>query len=91
MTFAIRSGLLSPGDRLPTIETLAQMTYVSKPVIGEAVKVLRGHGVRESKRGVQGGVTVVSEDIPVTLKRMTAGWRKAALKSSKSRHDAQSR
>jgi DNA-binding FadR family transcriptional regulator len=79
ITFAIRSGLLKPGDRLPTIEMLADLTDVSKPVIGEAVKVLRDHGVLESKRGVQGGVTVVSEDIPVTLMRRTAGWRGAAL------------
>ena len=79
ITFAIRSGLLKPGDRLPTIEVLAEMTDVSKPVIGEAVKVLRDHGVLESKRGVQGGVTVVSEDVPLTLMRRTAGWRRSAL------------
>jgi len=79
ITFAIRSGLLKPGDRLPTIENLAEMTDVSKPVIGEAVKVLRDHGVLNSKRGVQGGVTVVSEDIPVTLMRRSVGWRSAAL------------
>ena len=79
ITFAIRSGLLQPGDRLPTIEELAEMTDVSKPVIGEAVKVLRDHGVLQSKRGVQGGVTVVSEDVPVTLMRRTAGWRRSAL------------
>ncbi len=79
ITFAIRSGWLKPGDRLPTIEVLAEMTDVSKPVIGEAVKVLRDHGVLRSKRGVQGGVTVVSEDVPVTLMRRTAGWRSAAL------------
>jgi GntR family transcriptional repressor for pyruvate dehydrogenase complex len=79
ITFAIRSGLLKPGDRLPTIEVLAEMTDVSKPVIGEAVRVLRDHGVLESKRGVQGGVSVVSEDIPVTLIRRTQGWRGAAV------------
>ena len=79
ITFAIRSGLLKPGDRLPTIEILAEMTEVSKPVIGEAVRVLRDHGVLESKRGVQGGVSVVSEDIPLSLMRRCAVWGSAAL------------
>lgn len=79
ITFAIRSGLLRVGDRLPTIDGLAKLTGVSKPVIGEAIKVLRDNGVLESKRGATGGVTVVSEDIPVTLIRLRAKWREAAL------------
>lgn len=77
--YAIRSGALRPGDHLPTIEVLAEVTNVSKPVIGEAVKVLRQHGVLATKRGVQGGVSVVSDDIPADLMRATAGWREATL------------
>lgn len=79
VTFAIRSGLLRVGDRLPTIDTLTKLTGVSKPVVTEAVKVLRDAGVLESKRGATGGVTVVSEDVPVTLIRIRAKWREAAL------------
>lgn len=79
ITFAVRSGLLRVGDRLPTIDMLAKLTGVSKPVIGEAIKVLRDNGVLESKRGATGGVTVVSEDVPVTLIRLRAKWREAAL------------
>ena len=79
ITFAIRSGLLRVGDRLPTIDTLTILTGVSKPVVTEAVKVLRDNGVLESKRGATGGVTVVSEDIPVNLIRLRAKWREAAL------------
>lgn len=79
IVYAIRSGLLEPGDRLPSIERVAELTDVSKPVVGEAVRVLRGHGVVESKRGVQGGVTVVSDEIPPELMRMASGWRDAAL------------
>jgi len=79
VTFAIRSGLLRVGDRLPTVDALAQLTDVSKPVIGEAIKVLRDNGVLESKRGATGGVTVVSEDIPVTLIRLQTKWRESAL------------
>lgn len=79
VVYAIRSGLLEPGDRLPTIEELAGMTSVSKPVIGEAVKVLRQHGVLATKRGVQGGVTVLSDEIPTSLMRIANGWREATL------------
>jgi GntR family transcriptional repressor for pyruvate dehydrogenase complex len=79
IVYAIRSGLLTPGTRLPTIEELASMTSVSKPVIGEAVKLLREHGVLETKRGVQGGVTVVSDQIPTSLMRLATGWREATL------------
>ncbi len=79
IVYAIRSGLLAPGDRLPSIERVAELTDVSKPVVGEAVRVLRNHGVVESKRGVQGGVTVVSDEIPLELMRMAPGWRDAAL------------
>ena len=78
IVFAIRSGVLRAGDRLPTIEALAESTGVSKPVIGEAVRVLREHGVVESKRGVQGGVTVLTEEVPVDLLRIP-GWREAGL------------
>lgn len=79
VTFAIRSGLLRVGDRLPTIDTLTKLTGVSKPVVTEAIKVLRDNGVLESKRGATGGVTVVNEDVPVTLIRIRAKWREAAL------------
>jgi GntR family transcriptional regulator, transcriptional repressor for pyruvate dehydrogenase complex len=79
ITFAIRSGLLRVGDRLPTIDSLAKLTGVSKPVVGEAIRLLRDNGILESKRGATGGVTVVSEDIPVTLIRLRAKWREAAL------------
>lgn len=41
--------------------------------------MLRDNGVLKSKRGATGGVTVDSEDIPVTLIRLRAKWREAAL------------
>lgn len=78
IVYAIRSGLLQNGDRLPTIEELAEATGVSKPVVGEAVRVLRDNGVVASKRGVQGGVTVITDDVPMGL-LATRGWRTAAL------------
>lgn len=78
LVYAIRSGLLRKGDRLPTIEDLAESTGVSKPVVGEAVRLLREHGVVASKRGVQGGVTVITDDVPVDL-LLARGWRRADL------------
>jgi DNA-binding FadR family transcriptional regulator len=78
IVYAVRSGLLRAGDRLPTIESLARSTGVSKPVVGEAVRVLRDSGIVETKRGVQGGVTVVEEEVPSDLLRI-GGWRDATL------------
>lgn len=78
IVYAIRAGLLRSGDRLPTIEELAEATGVSKPVVGEAVRVLRENGVVASKRGVQGGVTVITDDVPIGL-LPPRGWRKADL------------
>jgi GntR family transcriptional regulator, transcriptional repressor for pyruvate dehydrogenase complex len=78
IVYAVRSGLLRAGDRLPTIEGLARSTGVSKPVVGEAVRLLRSSGLVETKRGVQGGVTVVEEEVPSDLLRI-GGWREAAL------------
>ncbi len=78
IVYAIRAGILRAGDRLPSIEELAASTGVSKPVVGEAVRLLRAHGVAESKRGVQGGVTIVTDDVPVEL-LPAHGWRHAHL------------
>src|SRR5690606_18824511 len=64
IVLGIRSGLIAPGDQLPTIEALAELTGVSKPVVGEAVRVLREHHVVATKRGVSGGITVLSDEIP---------------------------
>lgn len=79
ITFAIRAGIFRPGDRLPRIEDLARQMGVSKPTISEALRVLSGGGVVEVQRGATGGVVVRSHDVPVTLMRMAAGGRAAAL------------
>ncbi|MGD2103019.1 MAG: FCD domain-containing protein [Acidimicrobiia bacterium] len=70
IVFAIRSGRVRAGDRIPTIEAIASETGVSRPVVGEAVRVLREYGVVESKRGTNGGVSVLTEDIPIDLLRI---------------------
>jgi GntR family transcriptional repressor for pyruvate dehydrogenase complex len=67
LVFGIRSGEYTVGERLPAIGELARQFGVSKPTVGEAVRILSRHGVVASKRGVTGGVTVTRDDIPTAL------------------------
>lgn len=67
IVFAIRSGIFGVGERLPSIEKLAEAFKISKPTVGEAIRVLVESGVVESRRGVNGGVTVLDDTMPVTL------------------------
>jgi GntR family transcriptional regulator, transcriptional repressor for pyruvate dehydrogenase complex len=64
ITFAIRAGAFAPGDRMPHIGELAKSMQVSKPVIGEALKVLSQSGVLQVQRGIKGGLTVLTTEIP---------------------------
>lgn len=64
ITFAILSGAFNAGDRLPNIEALGRLMGVSKPVIGEALKVMAGAGVLRAIRGIHGGVEVTTNDVP---------------------------
>jgi DNA-binding FadR family transcriptional regulator len=67
---AIRSGLYRPGDRLPTILELAAAMGVSKPTIGEAIRILAREGVVRAYRGATGGTVVERSDVPVALLRV---------------------
>jgi DNA-binding FadR family transcriptional regulator len=67
IVFGIRSGVYEVGEKLPPVATLADQFGVSKPTIGEAVRLLADNGIVQSKRGVTGGVTVVKDDIPTSL------------------------
>ena len=80
ITFAIRSGAYRVGDRLPSVEQMAHDMQVSKPTVGEAIRVLSEYGVVKSRRGVHGGVTVVADNIPTTLLRLTQGPAKSTLR-----------
>jgi DNA-binding FadR family transcriptional regulator len=80
ITFAIRSGAFAVGERLPSVETMARDMNVSKPTVGEAIRVLAGRGVVESRRGVKGGVTVTDDNIPITLLKLTDGPNDTSLR-----------
>jgi DNA-binding FadR family transcriptional regulator len=80
IVFAIRSGAVGVGERLPSIEHLAETFQVSKPTVGEAIRVLVDYGVVESRRGVHGGVTVIEDNVPVTLLGMSGPRRELSAR-----------
>src|SRR3954470_25048016 len=80
ITFGIRAGVHKVGEKLPPIGELARQFGVSKPTIGEAVRILALHGVVVSKRGVTGGVTVASDDIPTALLGLVPERRQTDLR-----------
>ncbi len=75
ITFAILSGAFNSGERLPNVEALAKTMGVSKPVIGEALKVLIKAGVVKAQRGYQGGLSVDNIDVPDSIVALTAPLR----------------
>jgi DNA-binding FadR family transcriptional regulator len=72
LAFAILAGAYAPGERLPHIDELARMMGVSKPVIGEALKVLSKDGTILVQRGLNGGLTVGRSDISDKITATTA-------------------
>lgn len=72
ITFAIRAGAFASGDRLPPIDSLSRTMKVSKPVIGEALKVLSRAGVLRVQRGINGGQTVLTSEIPGDIMALSA-------------------
>src|SRR5262245_57797192 len=79
INFVIRSGAVATGERLPQIDELSEMMQVSKPVIGEALKILSDAGIVETKRGLGGGVVVVRDEIPMRLMNRSPFWQRFGL------------
>ena len=67
ITAAISSGRFLPGSRLPNIDALARTMEVSRPTVGDALRMLADAGVVETRRGNLGGVVVTSSLIPPRL------------------------
>lgn len=79
ITFAILSGAYAPGERLPNIEQLSRAMGVSKPVIGEALKILTQAKVVRAQRGSSGGLTVLTNNVPESVMALTAPLRHLSL------------
>jgi GntR family transcriptional repressor for pyruvate dehydrogenase complex len=75
ITFAILSGTFLPGERLPNIEQLAHAMGVSKPVIGEALKILAREKIVRVQRGSSGGVFVETDNVPDSVMGLTTPLR----------------
>jgi DNA-binding FadR family transcriptional regulator len=73
--YAILSGAFRPGERLPNIEALARLMGVSKPVVGEALKVLAGASVVRALRGINGGIVVETNEVPEQVMGITGPLR----------------
>ncbi|HKW06761.1 MAG TPA: FCD domain-containing protein [Candidatus Dormibacteraeota bacterium] len=67
ITAAISSGRFQRGSRLPNIDALARTMEVSRPTVGDALRMLAEAGVIETRRGNSGGVMVTSSLIPPRL------------------------
>jgi GntR family transcriptional repressor for pyruvate dehydrogenase complex len=80
ITFAIRSGVYGVGDRLPSLEQMAAELQVSKPTVGEAIRLLAVNGIVRARRGVNGGVTVLDDLIPPGLMRLTCARAEVDLR-----------
>ena len=55
---SIRLGLYVPGDRLPPERELAPALCVSRTTLREALRLLEGEGLLETRRGAAGGTFV---------------------------------
>jgi DNA-binding FadR family transcriptional regulator len=72
IAFSILAGAYAPGERLPSIDALSRLMGVSKPVIGEALKVLSEDGTVLVQRGLNGGLTVNRSDVSDRIAALTA-------------------
>jgi GntR family transcriptional regulator, transcriptional repressor for pyruvate dehydrogenase complex len=68
---AIQLGRFLPGEKLPTERELARQLAVSRTTVREAVRVLQGEGLVETRRGRAGGATVLgSSSSPAARRRL---------------------
>lgn len=72
LTFAIRSGTFKIGEKLPSIEELSVLMQVSKPTVGQALKLLADAKIIDVLRGVHGGA-VVRSNFPLDEPLSNAG------------------
>jgi GntR family transcriptional regulator, transcriptional repressor for pyruvate dehydrogenase complex len=66
----IATGLLKPGDRLPSETTLLDHFQVARPTMREALRVLESDGLVKIQRGVNGGARVQDPEIGRLARRV---------------------
>ena len=64
---------------MPNIEALAREMQVSKPVVGEGLKVLTNAGVVRVRRGVKGSLLLITDNVPDSIMARTAPFWHVAL------------
>lgn len=79
LTYAVQSGSYRPGDWLPTVDQLAAAMGVSRPTIGEALRILADAGVLEARRGAKGGILVKTDTVPTHLLKLSRQRRGRTL------------
>jgi DNA-binding FadR family transcriptional regulator len=63
----IKSGKLSPGERLPTEQELTRAARVSRTVVREAVAALRAEGLVVTRQGVGAFVSAAPQQAPFRI------------------------
>src|SRR5258707_7999202 len=63
----IKSGRLSPGERLPTEQELTRAARVSRTVVREAVAALRAEGLVITRQGVGAFVSAAPQQAPLRI------------------------
>jgi GntR family transcriptional repressor for pyruvate dehydrogenase complex len=68
---AIRTGRFVAGQKLPPERELARQLGVSRTTVREALRVLQGEGLVETRRGRSGGPVVLGDAVsPAAMRRM---------------------
>jgi GntR family transcriptional repressor for pyruvate dehydrogenase complex len=78
---AIRGGIYEPGEKLPRERDLAAALEVSRAVVREAVGILERAGIVTVRRGVKGGIVVVTRWIPTEVIAAIEGETYASMRS----------
>jgi DNA-binding FadR family transcriptional regulator len=78
---AIQIGRFLAGEKLPTERELADQLGVSRTTVREAMRVLQGEGMIETRRGRAGGATVIAPDVTPAERRQVVRRRMAELEN----------
>src|SRR6202042_1932694 len=78
---AIQIGRFLAGERLPSERELADQLGVSRTTVREAMRVLQGEGLVETRRGRSGGAIVIAPETTAAERRRVVRHRLAELEN----------